>query len=85
MEVVSDLALRRTDATDIEPEETAVAGTAVELTIATTVEQVVTIRGIAGSSRPPEPVLGIVERPTEVAAACDCGESGKTSGSRLPV
>ena len=56
-------ALRRTDATDIEPVVTEVVVIAAELTIATTVVQVVTTLVTAGSSEPPVPVPGIDERP----------------------
>ena len=78
-------ALRRTDATDIVPDVTVVVATADERIIATAVAQVVPIRGTAGSSRPPVPVPGTVERPIVVVAACDCGESGETSSSCLPT
>ena len=72
-EVVS--ALRRTDTADEEPVVTEVAAIAGELPIATIVVQVVTTHGTDGSSRPPAPDSVTVERPTDVAAACDCAKS----------
>ena len=75
VEVVIERALRRTDAADEDPVVTSVVAIAEELPIATIVGQVVTIRGIAGSSRPPVPVPGTDERPKVVVAACDCAKS----------
>ena len=60
--------LRRPHAADEVPVVTIVVVIAVELTIATIVVQVVTIRGIVGRSGPPVAVPGIVERAIVVVA-----------------
>ena len=67
--------LGRPHALDKEPVVPVVVATAVELAIATTVAQAVTIRGIVRCSGPPVPVPSKVERAIDVAATGDSGES----------